>query len=146
MSLNYGTTPSPTQVGIGVLLPLGAAGVGPERPQPGAGSGDSEPDVALPYYLVNGIAGNDDKYWCNAIISVHTLAATIAECDEWAWKAHHQIISLTMGDIIRLPNGETATVSGLGPRTHQMPVYQPYEDPFIKRYYARYFLPLRFSA
>ncbi|BBZ09862.1 MULTISPECIES: hypothetical protein [Mycobacterium] len=139
MSLNYGTAPPPTQFGIGVLLPLGLP-VAPMRDE----------ETPLPSYVVNGIAGPDDKYILNAIISLHTFAKGntpaegVAIADEWAWKAHYRIIGLTPGDHVTLPNGTTAQPGW--PKTDQMPVFQPYRDPFIMRYYARYVIPLRFTA
>ena len=140
MSLDYGTVPPPTQFGIGVLTPLGLP-VEPERNE----------ETALPSYVVNGITGTDDKYCLNAVVSVHTFAQGnspqegFAIADKWAWAAHYKMIGLTMGDVVTLPNGTTAQCIGLGPTTAQMPIYQPYRNPYIIRYYARYSIPLRFS-
>lgn len=149
MSLDYGRAPSPTQFAIGMLTPVGLP-VEPVRVPTGFGAGDTPADVGLPCFLVNALTGNDDKFWLNAVISVHTLAKGntpqegVAIADQWAWDAHYAIIGLTMGDVVTLPNGATAEVGGLGAETHQVPVLQPYDDPYIVRYYARYFVPFRF--
>jgi hypothetical protein len=140
VSLDYGTIAPPTQFAIGLWTPLGLP-VGPDRDE----------DTGLPCYVANGIAGTDDKYLLHAVISLHTFAKGntpdegFAIADKWAWAAHYKIAGLTMGDIVTLPNGDTAEVAGLGADTAQMPVFQPYRDPFIIRYYARYCIPLRFS-
>lgn len=140
MSLNYGAPVSPTQFGIGLLLPLGLPVV-PFRTE----------ETSLPCYVLNAIAGRDDKYVMDAVISVHTFAKgntpeegpALAEGPAFA--AHNKIISMAPGDVITLPNGMTAASQGW-PETQQIPVFQPYHgDPYIARYYARYLIPLRFT-
>jgi hypothetical protein len=140
MSLNYGQPTSPTQFGIGLLTPLGLPVV-PFRTE----------ETPLPCYVLNAIAGSDDHYVMNAVISLHTFAKgntpeegpAIAEGH--AFTAHNKIISMAPGDVVTLPDGTTANAQGW-PLTQQIPIFQPYRgDPYIARYYARYLIPLRFT-
>lgn len=140
MALDYGTITSPTQFALGVLKPIGIP-VLPTKTE----------SMPMPCYVANAITNTGDKYLLHAIISLHTYAQGntpqegMAIADQWAWAADRLIMSLTMGDVVILPNGNTAECAGLGPERPQMPVFQPYRDPFIVRYYARYSIPLRFS-
>lgn len=113
------------------MQPLGLP-VGPE----------SDEETAFPHYVLNAVAGSDDRHLMTAIISVHTFADKVATADEWAWKAHYRWTGLTPGDTVTFADG-TVTQCGW-PSCDQLPVFQPYRDPYIKRYYARYRLPLRF--
>jgi len=140
VSIDWGTVPPPTQFAIGVLMPL-------NRPV----ASTREELTGMPGYVANGITGTSDRYILDAIISVHAFAQAntpqeaVAPADAAAWDAYYAFTRLTMGDVVTLPNGNTAEVCGLGPTVEQMPVFQPYRDPYIARYYARYCVPLRFS-
>lgn len=131
MTLYYGEAPSPSAFAIAWMESLGVP-VSAERDE----------DTPLPSFVVNAVAGSDDRHLMTAIISVHTFADTPAAADALAWKAHYRWTSLTPGDTVTFVDGTTAQPGW--PSCDQIPVYQPYRDPYIKRYYGRYRLPLRF--
>lgn len=132
MSLDYGEPTAGEDFVIGVLLRLGIA-VGPE----------SDEETALPRFVVTQLPGTDNRYMSQPIISVHTLASTRAEADQWARKAHKELISLTPGDQVTLADGTTVPGAWVCPKSG-LPAYANYRDPFIKRYNARYQPELRY--
>lgn len=154
MALNYGTVPSPTQFAIGLItgfgfgfpvLPLRDPNAMLTDPATGA-------ETSFPAFVVNTITGGDDKYVMNPILSLHTFARgntpaeSVAIADDLAFQVHLKIISMAPGDPVTLPNGTTVTQQGW-PETNQIPIFQPWHgDPYVARYYAKYLLPLRFTA
>jgi hypothetical protein len=131
MSLDYGEpTPSEDFV-IGALIPLGIA-VGPE----------SDEETALPRFVVTALPGHSNKHFDYPIVSVHTLASTRDEADQWARKGHKVLESMTPGDKVTLADGTVVPGAKCCPQGR--PAYANYRDPSIKRYSCRYKPELRY--
>lgn len=132
MSIDYGEPTPGEDFVIGALIPLGIA-VGPE----------SDEETALPRFVVTQLPGHDNRYIDCPIVSVHTMARTRAEADQWARKGHRVLIGLTPGDQITLADGRVVPGAWCPPKSG-WPAYANYRDPHIKRYNARYQPELRY--
>lgn len=131
MSLYYGRPANPEAFIIGLLAPLGLP-VAPERNE----------DVPLPSYLVTAVAGRSDRHLLCATVSVHSFAGSRADASAAAWNADNALLSTTPGDIVTMPDGTTASA---WVDVVQPPVFAEYEDPYVRRYVARYQAMLRFT-
>lgn len=141
MPLNYGRPARPEDFIIGALIPLGKPVTTERDEETGLPTVGGEP-AGLPCYLVTAIPSpGGDNFLLQPVVSVHSFAQTRDDADQAAWDADKQLTSLTPGDQITLPNGNTV---GAEVERVQAPGFAEYRDPFIKRYAARYRPLLRF--
>lgn len=142
MTLNYGRPAPPEDFIIGALIPLGRPVTAERNDETGLPLVGGEP-AGLPCYLVTALtAVGGDNFMLQPTVSVHSFAYTRDDADKAIWDADARLTSLTPGDIITMPNGNTA--SAWVERT-QIPAYAQYRDPHIKRYCGRYRPLLRFT-
>jgi hypothetical protein len=113
----------------------------------GGVGGERLPGDPLPFWLVNRVAGPDDKVTDHGTYSVHSLADTLAGAEDWSILGHRRILALGPP----LAAQERVTISGGRivmadmVMTDQAPFYLYYSDT-IRRLVGRYFVDLRFIA
>lgn len=102
----------------------------------------------LPYRMVTRVAGEDDhdKFSDDAVVSVHTFAATFPAASDAADMTHRRIMVL-----IDDPNNDVTLIDNTIANaeyveTLQKPIHVDYEDPDVIRFVARYRLGLHFVA
>ncbi|UVO12812.1 hypothetical protein NM962_01185 [Mycobacterium sp. SVM_VP21] len=122
--IDYGKPIPPEAFIIGALMPLGYF----VEPEHGA-------DDPLPAFVVTSLHPKTDRVMQRALVSVATLGETRSKASDVALEADHQLMSITAGDAIVLPNGQIAH-GRIEP--HMGPTFDKYSDPFVKRYVARY--------
>lgn len=105
---------------------------------------DMPPVPALPFYLVNRIAGGDDMVTDCATVSIHCFAATRTAASNAA-RAMHLLMNpfaLTPKLNFTLSMG-SAYVDRV--RTLETPAWRDYENPNLQRYCGRYLIDLRMN-
>jgi len=122
---------------IAWLTPIGRAGAKRK-------SGD-----VLPYYMVNRVAGPDDKVTDYGTYSVHSFAASYTAAEDAARLAHRRILALgpPLAPQRRVTISGGRIVQADRVMTDQAPFWLKYSDEVnLERFVARYDIDLRFVA
>jgi len=128
--------PNAEEVVVAWLSDLGRAGV------------LRRPTDELPFRLVHRVSGADDvsEGYDEAVVSVHTFAASMPGAIEAADATHQRMMYLAKNSLtnIELSDGTVANVDYC--RTEEKPTYEDFKDPTVFRYVARYRLGLSFTT
>lgn len=100
----------------------------------------------LPFRLVHRVSGSDDvsEGHDDAVLSVHTFAASMEEASYEADRTHQRMMWLAQHSLtnIELTGGTVANVDFC--RTVEKPTYEDFQDPAVFRYVARYRIGLSY--
>lgn len=122
---------------ISWLAPLGPAGsAGAERPS----------GAVLPYRMVTRVAGTDDLFFDDPVVSVHTFAATRTAAADAAKVTHLRMLVLINDPLTDVTMFDGSLANADHVETVEKPYWVDYKDVAIRRYVARYRLGLHFAA
>lgn len=98
------------------------------------------PADELPFRLVHRVAGTDDvsEGHDDAVVSVHTFAATMEQASYEADQTHQRMMYLARHSLtnVELTDHTVANVDFC--RTVEKPTFEDFKDPAVFRYVARY--------